>query len=294
RSPPGRDVHVGFPHQETPKSMLSPSSESESAGPGSSIEVPASLKGLAESIAHSSGHKGEVLVAGMRLEDFWQRLLALESKGKAGSALSRGEKLLRFRQRYSWPSSISAQRVEKALRSGANVYLPPRWVGDSPVIIFIAQKVNTRLCAMEEYQMLIMFMLETAFRDSNPDQDRGVTVVLDVRHLSSVVWQACLSGFSDMARGIAMCSAALPMKASQVQLIEDEAGARAAHYAVGLILSKLSSKTRSRVTRGGPQAALEGLGKEMLPDFLGGLRDSKAEFSDWLEQLELDARQVSI
>ncbi|CAJ1340809.1 unnamed protein product [Effrenium voratum] len=101
---------------------------------------------------------------------------------------------------------------------------------------------------MEEYQMLIMFMLETAFRDSNPDQDRGVTVVLDVRHLSSVVWQACLSGFSDMARGIAMCSAALPMKASQVQLIEDEAGARAAHYAVGLILSKLSSKTRPRAS----------------------------------------------
>eukprot|EP00913_Durusdinium_trenchii_P012840 g12056.t1 len=226
RSPPGRDVHVGFPViEESPKS----------------------------------------------------------------TSLSQSR-----RQRFSWPLSISAHHVDKALRSGANVYLPPRCLGDSPLVIFTAQKVNTRLCTMEEYQMLIMFMLETAFKDSCPDHDRGVTVVLDVRHLSSVVWQAFLSGFSDMARGIAMCSAALPMKASHVQLIEDEAVARIAHYAIGLVLSKLSSKTRSRVIRGGPDAALQTLGKEILPDFLGGQRNSVGEFSGWLEQLELaDACQIA-
>lgn len=301
RSPPGRDVHVGFPViEESPKSTSSrfdPGSLGpwESAGSVQSSVVPAPLRRLAECVAAASGHKGELEVAGMPLEDFWRKLLTLETKGpRGGSALARGEKLLRFRQRFSWPLSISAHHVDKALRSGANVYLPPRCLGDSPLVIFTAQKVNTRLCTMEEYQMLIMFMLETAFKDSCPDHDRGVTVVLDVRHLSSVVWQAFLSGFSDMARGIAMCSAALPMKASHVQLIEDEAGARIAHYAIGLVLSKLSSKTRSRVIRGGPDAALQTLGKEILPDFLGGQRNSVGEFSGWLEQLELaDACQIA-
>ncbi|CAE6925625.1 unnamed protein product [Symbiodinium natans] len=83
-----------------------------------------------------------------------------------------------------------------------------------------------------------------------------------------------------------MCSA-LPMKASHVQLIEDESGARVAHYAVGLLLSRVSSKMRSRVNRGGRQAAIDMLGQEILPDFLGGQRDSAAEFSTWLEKLQL-------
>eukprot|EP00434_Breviolum_minutum_P027535 symbB.v1.2.024355.t1/scaffold2298.1/size82988/5 len=208
--------------------------------------------------------------------------------------MARAEKLLHFRRRFSWPLSISAQHVEKALRSGANVYLPPRCSGDSPVVLFTAQKVDTNLCTMEEYQMLIMFMLETAFRDSYPDQDRGVILVLDVRHLSSVVWQAFISGLSDMRRGLAMCSASPPMKASHVQLIQDEAGARLAHFSVGLVLSKLSSKMRSRVNRGGPTTALQTLGKETLPDFLGGQRDSVLEFSGWLEQLALaDPSQIA-
>lgn len=293
---PGRNVHVGFPViEESPKST---SSRETRNGPGSlgsdaripsprsnGHVVPAPLKGLVDSIAAELGLK-ELQVAGLPLDEFWRKLLTLETKGPK-SAFARAEKLLQFRRRFFWPLSISAHHVEKALRSGANVYLPPRCVGDSPFVIFTAQKVDTSLCTMEEYQMLIMFMLETAFRDSYPDQDRGVILVLDVRHLSSVVWQAFISGLSDMRRGVAMCSAALPMKASHVQLIQDEAGARLAHFSVGLALSKLSSKMRSRVNRGGPEAALEALGKETLPDFLGGQRDSVLEFSEWLEQLQV-------
>lgn len=300
RSPEGRNVHVGFPviEEESPKSTSSrfrPGSlGSLDASPRSNGHVvPAPLKGLVDSIAAELGLKGSLEVAGLPLDEFWRKLLTLETKGLK-SAFARAEKLLQFRRRFFWPLSISAHHVEKALRSGANVYLPPRCVGDSPFVIFTAQKVDTSLCTMEEYQMLIMFMLETAFRDSYPDQDRGVILVLDVRHLSSVVWQAFISGLSDMRRGVAMCSAALPMKASHVQLIQDEAGARLAHFSVGLALSKLSGKMRSRVNRGGPEAALEALGKETLPDFLGGQRDSVLEFSGWLEQLQVaDPSQIA-
>jgi len=34
--------------------------------------------------------------------------------------------------------------VEAALRSGAIIYLPPRWPGDSHLLVFTAQKLNTR------------------------------------------------------------------------------------------------------------------------------------------------------
>mmetsp|Transcript_46512 Transcript_46512/g.86965 ORF Transcript_46512/g.86965 Transcript_46512/m.86965 type:complete len:378 (+) Transcript_46512:73-1206(+) len=285
RSPPGREVQVGTPalEEDTPKSTAS--SQITPAEIPQLEEVPEFIRKLAVSIAMASGDAGTPEVAGMPLAEFWRKMVASESSsGKRGGAQGRAEKFLLFRKNYSWPLSVGVHHVETALRSGANVYLPPRWAGDSPLVVFTAQKVNTRLCSMQEHQKLIMFMLEAAFRDSAPGRG-GVTIVLDVRLLSNVFWQAAVAGFSDAARAVAMCSA-LPMKATHVQLIEDEAGAWIANLALELLLKKLSSKMRSRINRGGPQAAIDGLGEENLPDFLGGCRSS-AEFSTWLEQLQL-------
>lgn len=296
RSPAGRDVHVGFPAlpEDTPKSVCSSRAASDSQSnsddadvhPGADAgDVPELIRHLAESIHSATGDDTTLTVAGLPLSEFWAKLLLLESSGgKHGKAVARADKMLRFRQRWSWPLSIGVRQVEAALRSGATIYLPPRWPGDSHLLVFTAQKLNTRLCTMQEYQLLILFMMEAALRDSRPDHP-GITIVLDVRLLSSVIWQACLSGWNDMRRGIELCSA-LPIKAPHVQLIEDEAR-WVATSAVQFFLSKFGSKMRSRVHRGGPQAAIDKLGTEILPDFLGGRRDSMAEFSSWLEKSQL-------
>eukprot|EP00930_Biecheleria_cincta_P014286 TRINITY_DN12361_c0_g1_i2.p1 TRINITY_DN12361_c0_g1~~TRINITY_DN12361_c0_g1_i2.p1 ORF type:complete len:410 (-),score=89.04 TRINITY_DN12361_c0_g1_i2:126-1355(-) len=228
-------------------------------------------------------------VAGLPLDRFWQKLADAEARGgKEGSAMARAEKFLSFRQRFCWPLTISAKQVDQALASRAHVYLPPRRPGEKPLLVFCTDKVDTRLCTMEEYQKLTMFMLEAAFRETDAD---GVMIVLDVRGLSSALGQALLSGYTDVKRGIAMASGGFPVKVAHVQLIEDEDGARLARMALGLVISKLSSKLRARVHRGGPRAALDALGGDMLPIFLGGLRDSDSEFSAWLQQLRPTAPQ---
>eukprot|EP00930_Biecheleria_cincta_P014285 TRINITY_DN12361_c0_g1_i1.p1 TRINITY_DN12361_c0_g1~~TRINITY_DN12361_c0_g1_i1.p1 ORF type:complete len:171 (-),score=22.23 TRINITY_DN12361_c0_g1_i1:126-617(-) len=119
---------------------------------------------------------------------------------------------------------------------------------------------------------------------------QGRSLAGDLRRIASSL-QALLSGYTDVKRGIAMASGGFPVKVAHVQLIEDEDGARLARMALGLVISKLSSKLRARVHRGGPRAALDALGGDMLPIFLGGLRDSDSEFSAWLQQLRPTAPQ---
>lgn len=309
RSPVIRDVNLTLsPREESqqsselflPAASAVPHGEQavEAQAERDAKQVPECVRRWAESAATSSSSSGKDAspeVAGVPLEVFWQKLQAIDKQGgKDGGALARAEKVLSFRQRFAWPLTIGARHIEKALSSGSQVYLPPRHTGDRPMVIFVAEKLSTRLCTMEEYQKLAMFMLEAAFRDASAERGNGVTIVLDVRRLSSVMWQALLSGFSDVSRGIAMCSGALPVKASHVQLIEDEHDARVARYAVSFLLSKLSSKLRSRVNRGGLDEAVKAIGKETLPLFLGGLRDSTAEFLNWLQQLQIaDAAAVA-
>lgn len=266
-------------------------------------EAPAAVQALARAAAMAvstacsssagssarSRHPEPLDVAGLPLDRFWQKLAAAEAQGgKEGSAMARAEKFLSFRQRFCWPLTISAKQVDQALASGAHVYLPPRRPGEKPLLVFCADKLDTRLCTMEEYQKLTMFMLEAAFRETDTD---GVIIVIDVRALSSALGQALLSGYTDVKRGLAMASGGFPVKVAHVQLIEDEDGARLGRMALGLVISKLSSKLRARVHRGPPSAALEALGDDMLPIFLGGLRDSDSEFSAWLQQLKTTAPQ---
>lgn len=93
---PGRNVHVGFPamEEESPKSTSSRDTRPGSLGSDARISprgnghvVPAPLKGLVDSIAAELGLKEKLEVAGLPLDEFWRKLLTLETRGPKSAFL---------------------------------------------------------------------------------------------------------------------------------------------------------------------------------------------------------------
>lgn len=247
------------------KSVSSPEVRSCEIPPGIVSEVMAS---------------GDQLVAGMPLPVFWSRVLAMRSHSKEDPKLS-VHRMLDFRRKYGWPLTISTQHVARALKSGIQRFLPARDPCQRCIVTYVFRNADTAVCALEEYQMLSMFMLEAALR-SGSSGGGGLTVVVDLRGISSTFARAAFMSFSDVARSIAMVSGTMPAKISRVQLIQGEDSSRAMQAVINMLFSRLGSKMVSRVGRGGVEAAVDAIGAAELPRSLGGDRDDDADWNTWL------------
>lgn len=222
---------------------------------------------------------GDPLLAGLPLPDFWRQLQRLSRRE---DPMKPFERMLQFRSTYRWPLTIRAGNVARALDSGMLQYLPPQAPRGHPLLTCALCKMDMQRCAMEEYQMLAMFMLEAAFRSMVEDHC-GLIVVVDLRGISSSLARLVFMNFADLSRAIAMCSGSMPSCVAHVLLIEGPATSRFLKATLAMILSSLSGKVMSRIRRGGVDAAAEFIGVRALPQWLGGDRDADGEWLRWLE-----------
>jgi len=277
-----------------PSQSVCAPSQSVSAPELRSCEIP---PGIVSAVMASVGLR-PALVAGMPLPVFWSRVLAMRSHSKEDPKLS-VQRMLDFRRKYGWPLTISTQHVARALRSGMQRFLPARDPSQRSIVTYVFRNADTTVCALEEYQMLSMFMLEAALRSGSADGG-GLTVIVDLRGISSAFARAIFASFSDVARSVAMVSGTLPAKISRVQLIEGDNSSRAMQTVISMLFSKLGRKMVSRVGRGGVDAAVDAIGAAELPKSLGGDRDDDADWNTWLRSwheeevcLGLRAREAS-
>lgn len=219
----------------------------------------------------------QLALAGLPLPAFWTKLKALSKKEDPSKPFHR---MMQFRRRHQWPLTISESSVARALESGMFQFLPPQAMGQSAVLTCSPRLMDTKRCSVEEYQMLAMFVFEAAFRSASAEL--GPVVIIDLRDISPTLAGSVFASIADVARGVAMCAGTLPLSMSHVQVIEAPSSNRFLKYVLGVLMSKLSSKILSRLSRGDEQAAAKAMDAAILPRSLGGERDADAEFSNWL------------
>lgn len=284
--PPPSEVQRAVAHmsnydESSPSSSTEPDSDPGSADnvdnsdPSITREVPLAIL---QAAAAAAAQGRPASLAGLPPADFWRRLQEVRSD-KPQDHAAWADRLVRFREKYGWPLTICTSDIARALRSGAHQYLPPRAPNSRPLVTFVPKRIDERLCAIEEYQMLATFALEAAFR---ADAAAGAALVVDLRGTATNISRTLFASFADLARGVALISGSVPTRIVHVQLIEDASAGRVARAAVGLLLSRFSAKLRARIHRGGAEAAVEALGAELLPRELGGTRDAEGEWRAWL------------
>jgi len=219
------------------------------------------------------------ILAGLPLPVFWHQVRRISKKEDPFVVLQR---VLNFRAKYKWPLTICVADVSKALEHGVFQYLPPQPPLWHPLLTCALRNMDTRNCAVEEYQKLAMFMMEAAFR-AIAENASGLIVVVDLRGISSSLARSVLTSITDLSRGVAMCSGSLPACISHVQLIESGSHQGFLKAILSMLLSGLSAKVLSRISRGDLKAALATVGARDLPSALGGDRDAEPEWRTWLE-----------
>lgn len=220
-----------------------------------------------------------VILAALPLPVFWQQIQRMSRKEDAFVILQR---MLSFRSKYKWPLTICVAEVSRALRHCVFQYLPPQPPLWHPLLTCVLRNMDTKSCSVEEYQKLAMFMMEAAFRAVAEDA-RGLVILVDLRGISSSLARSVLTGITDLTRGVAMCSGSLPVCISHVQIIESGSQPVFLKAILSMLLSGLSTKVLSRVSRGDLKAALETVGAQDLPVAFGGDRDAEPEWRAWLE-----------
>jgi len=222
------------------------------------------------------------VVAGLRLQEFWDHLERFGKKENAGAILQR---MLNFRSKYKWPLTITLADIGSTLMNGPFQYLPPTASDSRPFLVVTPRQMDMAKCPLEQHQKLLMLILEAAFRASAmyADGGAGLLAVVDLRGTSSSVARNMLASFSDLARSVAMCKGSLPTSISHLHIIEGDNPSSVHKAIVSLLLSNLNAKVQARVSFGNHQAVLEAVGAGMMPKSLGGRRDGDAEWRQWLQ-----------
>jgi len=224
------------------------------------------------------------MVAGLPLPVFWHHMLRV---GKASDPAQGMERILNFRRKYNWPLTICLRDISEMVGGSAALeYVPPRESAGQPTVVFAPRHLNLAKRSMEPYQMLLMFMLEAAFRESveRREEGFGLVVIIDLREISSALTRHVLMSFSDVARGVAMCSGSLPMSIAHVHLVEGSSNGGVIKAVVSMFMAPLSSKVLSRISWRSHEALLGAVGPDRLPASLGGARNAgQAEWRGCLE-----------
>jgi len=198
---------------------------------------------------------------------------------------------LHFRISAGWPLRISAREVLPALRTGLHWLLWPascasRSVvfpavlsmaqeapdscprseleedpGPTACLVFNMSRLDMRICSVEEYQKMSMFLMERA-TDEAATQQRGIAVVVDFRGVRFSQLTSSLT-LADVRRGVLLWKGAFPCRLRRIWLLDTPRGM---HYLVAGVLQLLSPKLRQRVcmaTRNG--GGLQRLASDLVP-----------------------------
>jgi len=190
---------------------------------------------------------------------------------------------LRFRRAAKWPLRIPTGAVEKVLHTGFHWLLRPEAGAQTPAdwdssgdggpagcLVFNMSRLDPRVCSVQDYQKMSMFLMERA-TDDLETQQRGIAIVVDFRgmefsRLISIV------GVDDIRRGVLLWKGAFPCRLRRIWLLAPPSGIR---FLTAGILQLLSPKVRNRVRIASGAAGLASLNADLgpvvaLPESLGG------------------------